>query len=83
MLGGQQAWKDHAAAVAARVALQQITVEPNWHYSVCTRCGWEMEADRSMRIAFRYSVATHDCSHQEVSPVAAAPDSELVTDLLF
>lgn len=79
MLGGQQAWKDHAAVVAARVALQQITVMPDWHYSVCTRCGWEMEADRSMRIAFRCSVATHDCSHQEeISPVAAAPNDSVL-----
>lgn len=80
MLGGQAAWDSHAAALNARIALQQITVEPNWHYSVCTRCGWELEADRSMRIAFRYSVATHDCSHQEeLPPVAAAPsDSDLV-----
>lgn len=80
MLGGQQAWNDHAAALTARVALLQITVQPDWHYAVCTRCGWELEADRSMRIAFRYSVATHDCSHQEETPsVAAVPsDSDLV-----
>jgi hypothetical protein len=83
MLGGQDAWTAHAAAVAARVELQQITVEPDWHYSVCTRCGWEVEADRSMRIFFRYSVASHDCSgHQvEISPVPAAPN--VSSDVLF
>lgn len=77
MLGGQQAWTDHAAALAARVALQQITVEPYWHYTVCTACGWELEADRSMRIHFRYSVATHECGRQPepVAPVAAAADA--------
>lgn len=73
MLGGQAAWDAHAKALAGRVALLQITVEPDWHYAVCTACGWELEHNRSMRIAFRYSVATHECGHQEENlPVAAA-----------
>jgi hypothetical protein len=79
MLGGQAAWTAHAALVNARVALQQITVQPDWHYTVCTRCGWELEADRFARQAFRYAVATHDCSpHLEELPVWAAEPAELL-----
>jgi RNA polymerase-binding transcription factor DksA len=83
MLGGKQAWKDHAAAVAARVELQQITVMPDWHYTVCTRCGWELEADRLSRQAFRYAVATHECSPLEEIPLWAAAPAAPVAAVLF
>jgi hypothetical protein len=75
MLGGQAAWHAHAAAVNARVALQQIHVRPDWLFTVCTSCGWSLELDRHFVYDFRYSVATHDCSHlEEVSTVAAAEE---------
>lgn len=76
MLGGQQAWHDHAAALQGRLQLLQVHVTPDWLYALCTRCGWESEPDCLDLRAFRYSVATHDCSHQqEVSPVVAADDA--------
>jgi hypothetical protein len=79
MLGGQQAWLDHAAALQGRLALLQVHVQPDWLYAVCTRCGWDLELNRALLPDFRYSVATHDCSgHRDVSPVAAADDAELV-----
>jgi hypothetical protein len=79
MLGGQQAWHDHAAAVQRRWAIIQQHVTPDWLYALCSSCGWSWEPDSLDLPAFRYAVATHDCSHQEeISLVAAAPNDELV-----
>lgn len=77
MLGGQQAWHDHAAAVQRRWATIQQHVTADWLYALCTRCGWESEPDTLDLRAFRYAVATHECSHQELAPVAAAVDESI------
>ena len=73
MLGGQQAWHDHAAAVQRRWAMVQVHVTPDWLYALCSSCGWESEPDTLDLPVFRYSVATHECSRQEDTLTAAAP----------
>ena len=77
VLGGQQAWHDHAAAVQRRWAMIQQHVTPDWLYALCTSCGWSWEDSLDLR-AFRYAVATHNCSHQEDAPLVAAEDESLV-----
>lgn len=75
MLGGQKAWDRHAAILRARLAHIQVHVNPDWLYALCTSCGWSYEPTDMQIPAFRYTVATHECSHQEEnSPVAAADD---------
>lgn len=74
MLGGARAWLEHAAALQVRLQLQQVHVQPDWLFTLCTRCGWSLELDRAQLREFRYSVAIHDCSHQDETPLVAADD---------
>lgn len=78
MLGGQQAWFDHALRVNARKALQQVHMTADWLYTLCTACGWSHEPADLDVSAFRYAVATHECSRPEPVQAAAADDSALV-----
>lgn len=80
MLGGQGAWTAHAAAVYARVARQQIHVQRDWLFSLCIECGWSLELDPHFVYDFRYSVATHDCSPEDIPEAAAVP---VLADVLF
>lgn len=77
MLGGQAAWHAYAAELNARMALLQLHVETNWHYAVCTSCGWELELGRGHRPQFRYEVATHDCGHSLPVPAAVPAVDDL------
>lgn len=80
MLGGQQAWHDHAAQLATRMEHMQVNVWPDALFAVCSSCGWMLEAPRAHQPRFRYSVATHECRPVEDSP---RPAADLVPDALF